>query len=127
MATIETPCRVNDLDQREGLTMWQLRSVRWTMVLLLGFQTAELRAGGPFERTVSNEVLGLQWAAPGDTVRFRVTMSGGTPGALVTIYEQLGSSLSFNDRPSALEPDFEQYCIISALPVENLPGADTGA
>jgi hypothetical protein len=77
MRPIEDPRRMNDLDQREGLAMWQLRSVRWALVLLLGLQTAELRAGGPFERTVSNEVIGLQWAAPGDTVRFRVTMSGG--------------------------------------------------
>jgi hypothetical protein len=97
------------------------------MVLLLVLQTTELRAGGPFERTVSNEVVGLQWAGPGDTVRFRVTMSGGAPGTLVTIYEQLGSSLSFSDHPSPLEPDFERYCIISALPVENLPGADISA
>lgn len=107
--------------------MRQLRSVRWAMVLLLSLQAAELRAGEPLVRTVSNEVLGLQWAAPGDTVRFRVTMSGGPAGALVTIYEQLGSSLSFSDSPSPLEPEFERYCIISALPVENLPGADTGA
>ena len=107
--------------------MWQLRSIRWAMVLLLGLQSAELRAGEPFERAVSNEVVGLQWAAPGDTVRFRVTMSGGTPGSLVTIYEQLGSSLSFTNNSSPLEPDFERYCIISALPVENLPGADAGA
>ena len=101
MRPIEDPRRMNDLDQREELGMWQLRSVRWAVVLLLGLQTAELRAGGPFERTVSNEVLGLQWAAPGDTVSFRVTMSGGTPGALVTIYEQLGSSLSFHEPPIA--------------------------
>jgi hypothetical protein len=127
MRPIEDPRRMNNLDQWEEMAMWQLRSIRWAMVLLLGLQTAELRAGGPFERTVSNEVLGLQWAAPGDTVRFRVTMSGGAPGALVTIYEQLGSSLSFHDRPSPLEPDFERYCIISALPVENLPGADASA
>jgi hypothetical protein len=112
---------------REGQVMWQFRSIRWVMVLLLGLQAVELRAGQPFERTVSTEVLGIPWAAPGDTVRFRVTMSGGTPGALVTIYEQLGSSLSFTGRPSPVEPDFERYCIISALPVGNLPGADAGA
>jgi hypothetical protein len=104
--------------------MWKSR---WVLVLLLSLQAVELRAGEPFERTVSNEVLGLEWAARGDTVRFRVTMRGGPPGALVTIYEQLGSSLSFSDSPSPLEPEFERYCIISALPIENLPGADAGA
>src|SRR4029453_18998473 len=112
---------------REGQVMWQFRSIRWVMVLLLGLQTVELRDGQPFERTVWTEGLGIPWAAPGDTVRFRVTMSGGTPGALVTIYEQLGSRLSFPGSPWPVEPDFERFCIISALPVENLPGADAGA
>ena len=119
-------CRGRHDVAKEERVMWQLRSIRWVMVLLLGLQSAELRAGEPFD-AVSNEVVGLQWAAPGDTVRFRVTMSGGTPGALVTIYEQQGSSLSFTNNSSPLEPDFERYCIISALPVENLPGADAGA
>src|SRR5262245_4630864 len=103
------------------------RRILWIVVPLLVLEAAGLRAGPPSGRTVSNEVVGTEWAAPGDTVGFRVTVRGGAPDASLTIYEQLGSSLTFVRNPATIEPTFEQYCIISALPVRNLPGADPSA
>ena len=107
--------------------MCRFRSVLWVIVLLLELRGVELRADEPFRRTLSNEVIGTEWAAPGDTVGFRVTIGGGVPGMLVTIYEQLGSNLSFMGSPPTTHPHFDRYCVISALPVKNLPGADPGA
>src|SRR5262249_4847590 len=99
----------------------------WVVVPLLVLANAGLRDGQPSGWTVSNEVVGIGRAAPGDTVGFRVTVRGGAPSTSVTVYEQLGSRLTFVRGPSIVEPTFEQDCIISALPVRNLPGADPSA
>jgi hypothetical protein len=116
----------NPMARRRRGAMWRFRSVLWVMVLLLELRGVELRADEPFRRTLSNEVIGTEWAAPGDTVGFRVTSGGGVPGTLVTIYEQLGSNLSFVGSPPTTNPHFDRYCVISALPVKDLPGADPG-
>jgi len=69
--------------------------------------------------TVATEVIGPDQTTPGGAVTFRIDVRGATPGVTVTVYEQLGSNLSYvGDRHD---------CVISALPVENLPGADPGA
>jgi hypothetical protein len=107
--------------------MWRFQSVLWVMAMLLELPGAALRADEPFRRTLSNEVIGTEWAAPGDTVGFRVTIGGGIPGTVVTVYEQLGSNLSFVGNSPTPPPSFERYCVISAMPVENLPGADPAA
>ena len=73
--------------------MGRFRRILWLGVALLVLGTGELRAGRSSPRSVSTEVVGSERAEPGETVAFRVTVSGGAPRASVTIYEQLGSSL----------------------------------
>jgi hypothetical protein len=69
--------------------------------------------------SLATEVIGSDETPPGGTVMFRIDVRGATPGTTVTVYEQLGSNLSYvGDR---------RDCIISALPVANLPGADPAA
>jgi hypothetical protein len=79
-----------------------------------------------FRGRLIQEVIAGSHAAPGETVQFRVTVSGGRPDAAVTIYEQLGSQLSLDVKPRPRR-DFTSSCVISALPVANLSGADPGA
>jgi hypothetical protein len=107
--------------------MWRFLRILCVMAVLLGLPGVGLRADEAVHRTLSNEVIGTEWAAPGDTVGFRVTIDGGIPGTVVTVYEQIGSNLSFAGISPTTPPDFERYCVISALPAENLPGADPAA
>jgi hypothetical protein len=72
-----------------------------------------------FRGSLGTEVVGPDQARPGGTATFLIAVRGADPRATVTIYEQLGSNLSYvGDR---------RDCVISALPVVNLPGADPGA
>jgi hypothetical protein len=105
---------------------WRFGRVLWVVALLAPWPTLNGEAQEAVRERLSNEVIGASRAAPGETVRFRVTVSGGRPGAAVMIYEQLGSNLSPDVRPRP-RLDFTPPCVISALPVANLPGADPGA
>ncbi len=105
---------------------WRCAGVLWVVALLSPLPSLHGEAEDTGPGRLTNEVIGASRAAPGETVRFRVTVSGGRPGVVVTIYEQLGSNLSLDVRPRP-RLDFSPPCIISALPVANLPGADSGA
>jgi hypothetical protein len=102
--------------------MWALVRILWIIVLLLPWLRLEVHAEEGTAATLTNEVIGAARAEPGQTIRFRVRISGGVPGGAMTIYAQLGSNLFFVESLA-----FKETCLISPLPVENLPKADPKA
>jgi hypothetical protein len=90
------------------------------MVCLSPLLGGPAEAGEPSRTQLVHQVLGSGRASPGgDTARLGVRISGATPGVPITIYEQLGSDLELLENP--------QSCVITVLPIENLPGADPAA
>jgi len=99
------------------------RGRRWSLVgvpILAGLLAGAPARGEEAPRgSLVTEVIGPGETTAGGTVMFRIDVRGATPGVTVTVYEQLGSNLTYvGDR---------RDCVISALPVTNLPGADPGA
>jgi hypothetical protein len=90
------------------------------VALAVGLATVSPALGQEGTRgSLGTEVIGPAETTPGGTVMFRIDVRDAAPGVTVTVYEQLGSNLSYVGD--------SHDCIISALPVANLPGADPGA
>jgi hypothetical protein len=113
--------------ERRSTRTWEIpgrrRGRRWSLVgipiLVALLAGAPARGEEARQGSLVTEVIGPQETPPGGTVMFRIDVRGATPGVTITVYEQLGSNLTYVGG--------RQDCVISALPVENLPGADPGA
>ena len=97
----------------------RLRRLLWVPIVMGLVSGTPARGQGAFRGLLGAEVVGPDQATPGGTAMFRIDVRGANPGVTVTIYEQLGSNLSFVGA--------RRDCVISALPVANLPGADPEA
>ena len=109
--------------ERSGMTSESGRGPIWRLLwipIVVGLVGGTpVRAEEAFHGSLGTAVIGPDETPPGGTVMFRIDVRGAAPGVTVTVYEQLGSNLSYVG-------DWHD-CVISALPVTNLPGADPGA
>src|SRR5262249_2409281 len=74
-----------------GRSWWLL----WMVGIVGLVAVSPARGQERFRGPLATEVIGADETTPGGIVMFRIDVRGATPGATVTVYEQLGSNLSY--------------------------------